>query len=482
MNFEPPVSIKGVTDDELDLIRKALSVWHAKKPRNMVRETYYDGKIPVRDLGISTPPGVKQRVRAVLDWPQRACTMLAERSIFDGFAAPDMGEDPFELSELLDANRFDLDLPQAIVSTYKHSCSFLTTTSGDAASGEPKVIIRARAADTTGAVWDEHARRINAVVAVVETDQDGRPTELEAYLPGVVLLCKRRALGAWEADRRASPVELGPMADALTWDAQLGRPFGRSRISRAVMSTTDNALRTILRAEVSAEFYAAPRMMALGVAEDAFTKGKWQAAIDRWFALTRDEDGNVPEVKQFPQMTMEPLMALYRSYASQMQAASGIPISSLGIVTDNPTSAEAMFAAEKDLINMARVANRSHGFALKQVARKVLHLRDGAIPAEAAKLSAAWVNPAFTSQVTAADALTKLAAVFPWLGESDTALRFAGFTQAEIARLSADRRRAAGGSVLERVLGGETEPVQPDTAVEQPGEATPATPAQGGGE
>lgn len=448
-----PASIADVTDAELDIIRSAFAQWRAKESRNTLRSAYYDGKIPVKDLGISTPPQVKNRVRAVLGWPAKSCTMLAERSIFDRFVLASQPEDPFELGAVLDDNRFDSELPQAITSTYKHSCSFLTVAKGDTASGEPEVLLQARSAEWTGALWDKRRRALSALIAIVDTDQSGHPSAFDVYLPDVVLQCSRTPAGAWKADRRPNPTRM-VLAEPLTYDAQLDRPFGRSRISRAVMSITDNALRTILRTEVSAEFYTAPRMAALGVAEEAFRNGKWSATVDRWFALTKDEDGDTPTVQQFPQMTMQPLMDLYRSYASQMQAESGIPISSLGIVTDNPTSAEAMYAANQDLINIARIANRSHGASLRRVAAKIVAVRDGAdaVTDEVRKIQANWINPAFTSPSSSADALVKLSAVFPWLSESETALEFAGFTATEITRLLADKRRAQGGSAIDRAL------------------------------
>ena len=449
-----PGRIAGVTDAELDVIRSAFARWRAKESRNRLRSVYYDGKMPVKDLGISTPPQVKQRVKAVLGWPAKACTMLAERSVFERFVAPGGSDDPFELSAVLDDNRFDIELPQAIVSAYKHSCSFLTVAKGDTASGEPEVLLQARSAEWVGALWDKRRRVVSAMVAIVDTDRDGNPTAFDVYLPDVVLMCSRTPSGAWRADRRPNP--LGAVqAEPLTWDSQLDRPFGRSRISRAVMSITDNALRTILRTEVSAEFYAAPRMAALGVAEDAFKRGKWSAALDRWFALTKDEEGDTPTVQQFPQMTMQPLLDLYRSYASQFQGETGIPISSLGIVTDQPSSAEAMYAGTADLINAARIANRGHGAALRRVAQMVVAVRDGADAGksdEVRRVQTSWVNPAFTSPTASADALVKLAVVFPWLSESETALEFAGFTGAEITRLMADKRRASGGSLLDRAL------------------------------
>ena len=447
-----PRFMTGVTHAELDTIRSLAATWRQKYTRNLLRSVYYDGKMPLKPTG-NIPAEAFRRIRAVLGWPEKAVSGLAERTVFDGFVTPGQDQDPFELADLLDANRFDLELPQAIVSAFKHSCAFITTAVGDVQAGEPEVLIMARSAEWSAGLWDKRRRTVGAALAITDLDTDGRPTAMDVYLPDVVLSCTRRASGSWVAARLPNP--LGEvLVEPLTYDPQLDRPFGRSRITRAVMNIVDHALTTIVRTEIGADFYAAPRMVALGVAEDAFTRGKWQAAIDRWFAITRDEEGELPTVTQLPQMTMQPLMDQYRMYASQFSGETGLPVSSLGIVQDNPPSAEALYAAEKDLIVKARASTRVLGAALRQVARRAVMLRDNLTeaPAELRQIRANWLNPAFTSPVTAADALVKLSSVFPWLGDTEVALEYAGFTNPEVTRLLADKRRAQGTANLAAAL------------------------------
>lgn len=466
-----PRFMTNVTDAELDVIRSLVKTWREKYARNLVRSTYYDGKMALKPTG-NIPPEAFRRIRAVLGWPEKAVSGLAERTVFDGFVTPGQDQDPFDLSDVLDANRFDLELPQAIVSAFKHSCAFITTARGDVQSGEPAVLVMARSAEWSAALWDKRRRAVSAALAVTSVDDQGRPSAMDVYLPGLVLLCRRRPSGAWVAERRSSRIP-EVLVEPLTYDPQLDRPFGRSRISRAVMNITDHALTTIVRTEISSDFYAAPRMAALGVSSDAFARGKWQAAIDRWFAITRDENGEVPSIQQFPQMTMQPLMEQYRMYASQMAGETGLPISSLGIVQDNPPSAEALYAAEKDLIVKARSTTRVLGAALRQVARKTVMIRDNMAEAspELRRIQTNWLNPAFTSPVTAADALVKLSTVFPWLGETEVALEYAGFTQPEVTRLLADKRRAHGAASLAALvsaggLAGSAAPTAADEAAD----------------
>ncbi|WIE65946.1 phage portal protein [Curtobacterium sp. MCLR17_036] len=440
VTWQAPRFVTNVSDAELDIIRQLFVTLAAKYPRNVMRSMYFDAKMPLQPTG-NIPEEAMRKIKAVLDWPEKAVSALAERSVFEGFVTPGGDQDPFDLFGILDANRFDLELPQAITSAYKHACSFITTTLGDTAAGEPEVLVMARSAEWSTAIWDKRRRMVSSALTVTETTADGQPSAMDVWLPDAVLSMTRRPSGSWVTERQPNP--LGEvLIEPLTFDPQLDRPFGRSRITRPVMNITDHALTTIVRTEISADFYAAPRMMALGVTQDAFTRGKWQAAIDRWFAISKDEDGDVPTVQQFPQMTMQPLTDLYRMYATQFSGATGVPVANLGIVTDNPPSAEALFADDRRLVSTAKRQNRIMASSLRRVAQKIVRLRDASeLTPELQRIDASWANPAFTSPTAAADALQKLSLVFPWLGESEVALEFAGFSQTEITRLLSDKRR-----------------------------------------
>lgn len=461
-----PRIMTGVSESELDTIRSLMDVWSQKYHRNVLRSTYFDGKAKPEMAGI-IPEEAFYRLRAVLGWPAKAVTDLAERSVFEGFTSEDGSRDPFDLRAILDDNRFDLELPQAITSAYKHSCSFITTALGDTRAGDPEVVIMARSAEWSSGLWDRRRRAVKAALTIVDTDDEGRPSVMDAWFPEAVLTCRRRPSGSWVAERRQNP--LGEvLVEPISYDPQLDRPFGRSRISRPVMDITDRALRTIMRAEVAAEFYAAPRMYALGVSKDAFSKGKWQAAIDRWFAIGKDQDGDLPEVGQFAQMTMQPLSDQYRWYASQFSGETGVPLSSLGIVTDNPSSAEAMWADDRRLLMTANRQNRIMGHSLVRIARRAIMLRDDLteVTDEMRQLDASWARVDATSPVTATTGVAQLTQAVPSFGESEVALEMAGLSRPDINRVMADRRRSASRLALAALAGAQPEPEQPSPEVE----------------
>jgi hypothetical protein len=462
--IEAPTAVADATDAEVSAVRDLWKVWREKQPRNLLRSVYYDGKAPIRDLGIAIPPSMRN-FSAVLGWPEKAVRQLAARNIFDGFVAPGQDDNPFDLGSVLEANRFDLELPQAIVSTYKHSCSFISTTLGDTTAGDPEVVVMARSAEWSAAIWDRTRRRVSSALAITDATDTGDPTDLILYLPDWVVTAERRS-GKWRVvDRQPNPLGV-VLIEPLTYDPQLDRPFGRSRITRAVMDITDRAARTVLRTEISAEFYASPQRYVLGADEEAWADtNKWKAVMGRFLTLTKDEDGDTPQVGQFAQATMQPHFEMLRLLATQFAGETGVPVASLGVISDNPSSAEAIYAAKEDLIVEAQAANRVLGASLARVAQRAVMLRDGLTEptVELRRLQTRWADPAFTSPVSAGDALVKLNAVFPWLGESEVALEMAGFTAPQITRLLSDKRRAGSADVLAAIAAAR-QPQQPAAA------------------
>lgn len=451
-------SLGSVSLDESDarVLADLVNQWSAKRSRNLLRSVYFDGKNALRDLGISIPPQLKT-MEAVLGWPAKSVTALSARCNFDGFVIPGGDQDPFDLGGLLVDNNMDVELPQATSSSLIHAVSFLTATPGDAASGEPEVLLLARSAKDATGIWDRRTRSLRAGLSVMDTDPStGMPTQFVMYQRTKVSTFTRNEGGKWIVDVR--PNRLGRVwMEPLVFRPELDRPFGHSRISRAVMSLTDSAVRTIVRSEVSAEFFNSPQRYVLGAEEGAFAgdAAKWKAITGRLLAISRDEEGEVPEVGQFAQQSMVPHMEQLRGWASLFAGETGLPVSSLGIVQDNPASAEAIYAAKEDLVIEAAAANRSWGASLRRIATTAVMLRDGLTepPAEMRQMQAKWRNPATPSVVSAADALVKQATVLPWLAESDVALEALGYDQATITRLRADKRRAESTGRLDALIG-----------------------------
>lgn len=444
--------IEGVAEVEIGTVKTLLKTWSDRLEKNLRRSLYYDGEQAFKDLGMALPPQLKN-AKFFLGWATQAVRKAAIRSQFEGFRLPG-SEDPFELGEVLEANNFGLEVSQGIVSAYKHGMALVTVAKG--APGEAPVQIQPHSAESSAALWDRRSRRVRAALTISEMDGE-KPREFVVYLADSVLLCARTASGRWVAER--IPNRIGrTLAVPLTYDPQLNKAFGRSRITNPVMSLTDMAVRAYVRMEGNAEFYSSPQLALLGVDEDAFSdlteSKKFKLAMDRLLALSKDADGDSPSLMQLQQATMTPHSDMLRTVAMAFSGETGIPPSSLGIIHDNPSSAEAIRAAEHDLLIDVTYQNKYVlQTAVANIARLAVMVRDGLTepPAEAWKLSASFADPEFRSLSAKADAVQKLASDMDELSKHPVLLEQI-FDDDQVIRIREERTRSAAPGILERVL------------------------------
>ncbi|MDU7427940.1 MAG: phage portal protein [Actinomyces urogenitalis] len=462
ISMQEPTSVRGLPEAETVLLRRAWKVWAGHYKKNRLLSTYYDGHRTFTDLGISIPPQMQQ-TKAALGWPAKAVTTLARKHVFEGFSL-DGQVDAFDAGELLAANSFDVELSQAITSAYKHSCAFLTVTAGDETAGDPAVVIQARDAEMSAALWDQRRRELEAFMTIISLDDDAVPESVKLFTRSET----------WSLTRSGSTWRAEPLGNAtgrilvqpIVYDPQLGRPFGRSRITREVRYLTDAAIRTLVRAETSAEFFASPQRYVLGVdPETTDQMDRWTAVTGRLQALTPNENGDIPQVGQYPQMSMSPHLEMYRQLAQNFCAATNLPTSSVGLYADNPTSAEAMQAAEAALADEAEAQWRIFAGPLRRLLQDVVTIRDRLAepPADSWGVDVRWTPARYASPAASADFAVKMVQAFPSLGGSKTLMRRAGLTEADLATIDAETRRSGASSTLDRLLStarGDAEQVQ----------------------
>ncbi|GAA2545724.1 hypothetical protein HD598_002158 [Neomicrococcus aestuarii] len=438
------ISISGVTDVERDVIIGLLKAWNDRLEKNQRRSLYYDGEQAFKDLGLMLPPQLKN-AKFYLGWATMAVRKLASMSQFEGLRLPG-SEDPFELGEVFEANRFGLEFSQGVTSAYKHGVSFATVAKG--ASGEPDVQIQTHSAEHSSALWDARRRAISAALTITDT-KNGRPSAFIVYLPDAILHCRLGGKGTWITERTKNIIGR-TLAVAITYDPQLGKPFGRSRITNPVMSLTDMAVRAYVRMEGNAEFYSSPQVAIEGIDADAFdgdpsSQKRFKLAMDRLIALTRDADGHAPNIKQLQQATMAPHSDMLRTVAMAFSGETGIPPASLGIIHDNPSSAEAIRANKHDLLVDATFQNKYVlGTAVRDIASLAVMVRDGLSepPSDMWQLSAKFADPEFRSTSANADSYVKLASANPALAQSQVLLETV-FDDDQVKRIQSDVNRSA---------------------------------------
>jgi hypothetical protein len=467
------IVISDLSREDQDALDELVLQWRAKRPRNNLRSAFYDMKNATRSLMSSNAPGVVKQRKFVLGWSAIAVDKLNRRCNIDGFYdRTGRNLEDFGLSDLEDDNRLRSELSQAGISSLIHAVSWLVTVQGDTALGEPAVLILPRSATNATGMWDNRRRALRSFLSINDLDDRGEPTAMTMYLDNRnVLLSKER--GRWQADVRQHA--FGVPVDPLRYKPRLGRPFGSSRISRAVMSIHEQALSTMIRADVNGEAYSLPRYALLGATEAAFQnadgsiKPTWQAAWDAIWAIGDDEDlvtqGNSlarADIKQFHGQSPEPQNAHLRMLAQLMSGETSISVGELGIVSDsNPNSAEALTVAKDDLIAEAEQTTDGWTPDLSAAMKRALRmLNKGDVPDDL-DVQPVWRNPMHVSRAAAADAGTKIIDKFPWLAETSVGLELSGLSADQIKRALAEKRKADARALLGRIA---PEPADGDVA------------------
>ena len=440
-------TIRGLSDDEQALFRGLLKQLRGKRSRNELRQRYMDGKQLQRRLPPSAPPYLRN-LGLVLGWPAKAVEALHRRTTFEGFSAPGVDLAEFGLSEILDANDYDTQVGLGELDALVQSCTFEIVTRGG--EGEPEAVITQRSAlDATGE-WNRRSQRLDSLLSVTDVSKSGDVVGANLYLPGLTVVVEDGAV----VDRQEHPWHVP--AEVVPYKPRLQRPFGSSRISRAVMSLTNSAVRTVVRSEGTADLYGVPWFMIFGPDESSFTKGSWQMIMDRINAIPDNPDAETgnqrADVKQFSQGDQRPHVEQLQTWAGLFAGETNIPVSSLGVGLSqaNPTSADSYVASREDLISEAETAARLWKRRHVRTAQRAWMVATGeeSVPDALRGLQARYRNPRFTSQAAASDAALKQAQVFPWLAESDSFIRYV-FDDNELAeRLLADKQRSQGRAAL----------------------------------
>ena len=433
--------------DDVALLARLVEVWNGRRNSNLTRSIYYDGESALKDFGISLPPQMRG-LSAALGWVGKGVRAVTDRSRFEGVLSADGTDDPFELGQVLAENQFQSEYPQAKVSSAVHGCAFIAVSLDS--FGRP--LMHMVAADAGAGVWDTSKRRLSGFLEVVELDEVTRAMTLVLYTPE-----KAVTIEVNEGTPRIADVVthgLGIVtAVPMPYAPELRRPLGHSRITRAAMYYSDAALRTIVRSEVSAEFYSAPEYWLFGADVSAFQDAdKWSAVMGRIKALEYQEGDPKPELHRFSGASPQPHTDQLRMWSSLFADDQDLEVKFAD--SSNPSSADAIFAAKETLITTTRDANIRWDSAAASAMRIAVMLRDGMTEPtdELRKLSIRSTDPAIVSPSARADAFSKLSAAIDGFGMSEVGMEFAGLSREQIIRFQTERQRDQAGSRFQGLI------------------------------
>lgn len=453
--FPTIVGGDGIYAEEIHMLRRLWNVWVTRWSNNRKRMQYRLGKNIAENLGLAfkNADDIAMKIRPVCGWPAKAVEDLCDLSKLDYFTFPDNGDDD-DLKAAWRDN--DGAMLYDMAADSQTSCGIMHWTVTKGGDGEQAVVVNAYSALNSASVWDRRHKRIAYGMVVVDADTEGVPTEIHLHTPDEVLVMRRLAPeNVWTSQRKAHTMGR-PLMEPMPYRPTLDRPLGRSRITSAVMSITDNAVREVMRSEVAAEVFTKPKRAYLGLKASQMPKDPktyWNA-VD---VLPLTESGQNPQAIQLSPTGMQDHILYMRQLAAQFAGETRLPLSSLGVVSDNPSSAEAIYAAKEGLIQEAERMNETNAAHLENVARLVMATAEN-VPYDAlddAKkgVRAHFKHPDRQSSAAMADAALKKAQAVPELAHSKVILRDMGYDEGEIEQIQSDIRRYKGQQVLAAVAG-----------------------------
>lgn len=439
----------SLTNDELALIQRLAKKLSHHDGKNAELERYYEGKNRLKDLNISIPPALKL-VDSVVGWAGTAVDVLEERLDLEGY----IGADTLGLDEVFRANELDLESGLGHKDALIYGVGFVFVGKGRPELGEPDVLVTIESPKKATAVYDLRSRRITAALLANREEGNGAVVSGSLYLPNETIYFEAVANTFVEVARDVH--NLGRVTVApLVNNPRSSDAHGRSEITKAVRSYTDAAMRTLLGAEVAREFYSAPQRFVLGAKEDIFQDADgnplnpWSVIQGRMLGVPyNDDDGVMPQVGQFTANSPAPYFEQIRQYAQLIAAETAIPASYLGFQTDNPASADAIRQMEARLVKRAERRQRQFGRTWSEVAKLVLLVRDGVIPAEASNVRPVWRDASTPTRAAAADEVLKLIQAQVLTPDSEIVYNRIGLSDSDKQVIKAEKQTSAARNLI----------------------------------
>lgn len=342
----------------IEYFRKKLN---QKRHRVRTRYEYYEMKNLTNDFMTSVIPPEFKNFSVSLGWCAKAVDSIADRLFFDGFK-----NDNFNLNEIFNMNNPDILTNSANLSALISSCSFIYISLDE--NGYPR-LQNIDGGNATGEL-DPITNMLREGYAVLSRDEFGKPFLEAHFIKGYTIYYENKRVVDTRTNNAPYPllVPIINRPDAV-------RPFGHSQISRACMSITQSALRTLKRSEIASEFYSYPQKYLLGTEDNAEWEGK-KATLASFLNITEGENGSKPTVGQFAQQSMTPFVEQMRMFASQFGGETGLTLDDLGFPSDNPSSAEAIKAAHENLRLKSKKAQQTFGTGYLNTGYLAACLRD----------------------------------------------------------------------------------------------------------
>jgi hypothetical protein len=403
---------------------------------------YFNANQNVVDLGISMPKNFRG-LKPGVGWASRAVNTLSDRINFDGFANDKVG-----INDLLDDTGAFTVFGKAKSDALIAGCAFIAVLPTE----DSVKLLPFTAVEATGSI-DQRTGLLDSGLAVLRwyqydpADANARGWSKVGLVPQDYAVFTKDYT-AYFINQQLAWITVNPtkrpLLHVITHRQSADRPFGKSRISNTVRRIIDEVGRLKVRYEIAAEFYSTPQRYVNGLADGSVDNATLEAALGKIWTITKDEDGEKPEIGQLAQMSINQFSDQKKDLARDFCAETALTLRNLGYETANPTSAESLSAMSDDLLLEAQACQTEFGREFREIAisaRMAIDKTD-IIPSGLRAIEAAW-KPVFQIDVASAgDAAYKLIQAMPELAGTTTLYRMLGMNVREAEELAEKSRNA----------------------------------------
>lgn len=403
---------------------------------------YFNANQNVVDLGISMPKNFRG-LKPGVGWASRAVNTLSDRINFDGFANDKVG-----INDLLDDTGAFTVFGKAKSDALIAGCAFIAVLPTE----DSVKLLPFTAVEATGNI-DQRTGLLDSGLAVLRwyqydpADANARGWSKVGLVPQDYAVFTKDYT-AYFINQQLAWITVNPtkrpLLHVITHRQSADRPFGKSRISNTVRRIIDEVGRLKVRYEIAAEFYSTPQRYVNGLADGSVDNATLEAALGKIWTITKDEDGEKPEIGQLAQMSINQFSDQKKDLARDFCAETALTLRNLGYETANPTSAESLSAMSDDLLLEAQACQTEFGREFREIAisaRMAIDKTDS-VPSGLRAIEAAW-KPVFQIDVASAgDAAYKLIQAMPELAGTTTLYRMLGMNVREAEELAQKSRDA----------------------------------------
>ena len=459
-------SAKGLSSEAAWWAGLLVDEYSSHAAHNLTLRSYYDGNVRVSDYGVGAEIDNDQRCH----WPAKAVDALADRITFEGFALPDSIVD--EHADALRAIETDNNLVnnynRHLTPKLLYGCVAATVTR----SRQGRAVVRFHSAETFTAIPSPDGKDgvVAAGLAIARVEHkpwsvQPVPTVVNLHLPGNVVELRQTAKGEWVAEDGFT-AEQEPSLYVFTHDGTGSlNAFGRTRVNAFVRTITDDAIRCMWHMQISGAYYSIPKLIMLNLMPEQYDTvigNKFKYQLDRVIATEVDENGDSrTAIQQLSGNSPQPFVDELRALAAQFSGMTGVPLNSLGIVQDNPSSAEAISASREDICLIANRDIKEDKPVLRKVALAALSVQLNttverllAEHPELNDLSPRFASPVLHTYNEIANFVTQVSSVRDGFGKTDYAAHLLGVPDEELESVKSDEVKQANALAFSALFGG----------------------------